>query len=156
MTDHEKVVAIERLRENQTGIENKHFKPKQLKECLLDPQTWMIFVITAAANVSNGATSTYSSTIIKSFGFTSEETTLINIPGGVIAILTIFTMTYISGRTSYRGYPLIGVLSSGVLGSALLAWAPNHAGQLAGNYILNMVGTCETPLFTSPLSKATT
>ena len=35
----EKVAAVERLRENQTGVENKHFKPYQVAQCLTDPQT---------------------------------------------------------------------------------------------------------------------
>ena len=30
LTHAERVAAVERLRENQTGVENKHFKPYQL------------------------------------------------------------------------------------------------------------------------------
>ncbi|EGD88685.2 uncharacterized protein TERG_04931 [Trichophyton rubrum CBS 118892] len=40
LTEAEKVYAIERLRENQTGVENKHFKIKQFKEVFEDPQTF--------------------------------------------------------------------------------------------------------------------
>lgn len=44
----EKIWAIERLRENQTGIENKHFKPHQALECFRDPQTWLLSLIPSA------------------------------------------------------------------------------------------------------------
>ena len=59
LTHEEKVWAIERLRENQTGIENKHFKFAQVIECFADPQTWLLSLITIASNVPNGAVSSY-------------------------------------------------------------------------------------------------
>lgn len=38
----DRVLAIERVRSNQQGIGNKHFKFYQLKEALLDPLAWAI------------------------------------------------------------------------------------------------------------------
>jgi hypothetical protein len=75
----EKVWAIERLRENQTGtwaspsnsmpltfsgIENTQFKWHQVVECMKDPQTWMLSLITVSSNVPNGAVSSYQATLI--------------------------------------------------------------------------------------------
>jgi MFS family permease len=77
----EKIWAIERLRENQTGIENKHFKPHQALECFRDSQTWLLGLITVCSNVPNGAVSSYQATIIKGFGYTSEQTALLSLPG---------------------------------------------------------------------------
>ena len=42
LTHAEKIMAVERLRENNTGIENKHFKPYQFLEALRDPQVWLL------------------------------------------------------------------------------------------------------------------
>ena len=64
-TAEEKVWAIERVRANQTGIENKHFKPRQAWECLADPHTWMLCIITITANVPGGAIGSYQATIIR-------------------------------------------------------------------------------------------
>lgn len=50
----EKVVAVERLRGNQTGIENKHFKGAQMRECFSDVQTWLLCAITVSSSVSLG------------------------------------------------------------------------------------------------------
>ncbi len=69
LTAEEKAWAIERLRENLTGIENKRFKTKQAIECLLDPQTWMLSFITILISVPNGAISSYQATIIKGYLF---------------------------------------------------------------------------------------
>lgn len=65
LTHSEKIFAIERLRSNKTGIENKTFKVDQMVECLKDPHTWMISLLTVSSNVTNGAVSSFQATIIK-------------------------------------------------------------------------------------------
>lgn len=65
LTHGEKVFAIERLRSNKTGIENKTFKVSQMVECLKDPHTWMVSFLTVSSNVTNGAVSSFQATIIK-------------------------------------------------------------------------------------------
>lgn len=61
----EKIFAIERLRSNKTGIENKHFKSAQAIECIKSPYTWLISLHTASSSVVNGAVSSFQATIIK-------------------------------------------------------------------------------------------
>ena len=65
LTHDEKVLTIERLRGNMTGIENTTFKVPQMMETLKDPKTWLITVIILAGNVPTGAAGSYSSTLIK-------------------------------------------------------------------------------------------
>lgn len=143
LTNDEKVWAIERLRENKTGIENKHFKAYQAWECFKDPQTWLISLITISSNVPNGAVSSYQATIIQSFGYTSKETALLSIPSGVIGAISVLSATYMAGRYNLRG-PVIIVylLIGGVVGGCLLAFTAddNKGGKLAGNYLTNIVG----------------
>ena len=64
LTSDEKVVAIERLRSNQTGIENRTFKVDQMMEALKDFKTWMIVIVILAANVPTGMTNIYTATVI--------------------------------------------------------------------------------------------
>lgn len=65
LSHEEKIFAIERLRSNRTGIENKTFKVHQMVECLRDPHTWIISLITVSSSVTNGAVSSFQATIIK-------------------------------------------------------------------------------------------
>jgi len=65
LTHEEKVFAIERVRSNQTGIENKKFKLKQALSSLWDPQIWLLFLITSISNVPNAATGSFGSIIIE-------------------------------------------------------------------------------------------
>lgn len=64
LSDHEKYFIIERVRDNQTGIENKKLKWKQVKEVLVDYRTWLLSLIVISTNIPNGAVSSFQSIII--------------------------------------------------------------------------------------------
>lgn len=144
LTHEEKVWAVLRLRENQTGIENTHFKPQQMIECFLDPQTWLLCLITIASSVPNGAVSSYQATIIKNFGYDSKTTALLSIPSGAVGIVSILISTQLAGRFNQRGLQVVVLLLiGGVLGGSLMAFLPtnNRAGKLMGNYLTNAIGS---------------
>lgn len=54
LTEHERALAVDRVKSNNTGIENKEFKVKQLYEALLDVKTWLLFLFAVASNAPNG------------------------------------------------------------------------------------------------------
>ncbi|KAK6080011.1 major facilitator superfamily transporter [Seiridium cupressi] len=144
LTREEKIWAIERVRENQTGIENKHFKMYQVLECFKDPQTWLLSLITISSSVPNGAVSSYQATIIKGFGYTSKQTALLSIPSGVVACVAVISSGLAASRFNMRG-PIIVVivLIGGILGGCLLAFSPTSSkgGLLAGQYLTNVIGS---------------
>jgi len=142
LTRNEKVWAIERLRANQTGVENKQFKWPQFIGCFTDPQTYLLILITISSNVPNGAVSSFQATIIKGFGYTSKETALLSIPGGVVSVISILAATTCAGRFNQRGLNIVCLLIPGIIGAALMAFLPedNKAGKLIGNYMTNCIG----------------
>jgi MFS family permease len=154
MTSHlsheEKIWAITRLRENGTGIENKHFKKEQVLEVFKDPQTYLISIIMTAINVPNGAISSFSALIIQSFGFTTKQTELLTIPGGAISVGIILIATHLAGKYDQRCLCMIGVLLGSLLGACLLAFSRDDmkAAKLAGNYMTNFI-TAAYPLLYS-------
>ena len=68
LTKEQKVVAVERMRWEQIGLENKTVKMEQIKEALTDPKTWFYVSITFLCNFTNGAVTGFGSIIVKSFG----------------------------------------------------------------------------------------
>lgn len=44
-SEEDKHLMVERVRSNQTGLQNRTFKPEQVKEALLDLQTWCYCLI---------------------------------------------------------------------------------------------------------------
>ncbi|TVY13479.1 putative transporter protein [Lachnellula arida] len=138
----EKIFAIERLRENKTGVENKTFKVKQAIECIMSPNTWLISLFTASSNVSNGALSSYQATIIKGLGYTSKQTALLSIPSGGVSIVSILAGTFVAGRTNSRALNSCALTIPSIIGGALMAFLPKNAGagKLVGNYMTNTGG----------------
>lgn len=59
LSPHERRIAVERLRDNQTGVENKQFKSYQLFEALRDPKTWLFFLMGVLQNTPNGGISNF-------------------------------------------------------------------------------------------------
>lgn len=50
----EKRVVVERLRGNQTGVENKHLKAYQVKEAFCDVKLYLFFLLGMVCNIPNG------------------------------------------------------------------------------------------------------
>lgn len=139
LTASERQEAIEHVKVNMTGIENKTFKPYQMKQALLDPQSWFLVFITILSMIDNGAVSNFSSIIISGFGYSNMESTILQIPSGAVSIIAVFVSTFLVGRYGYR-CSFIGILCiPSVLGAALLTALPknNRVGQLFGIYLLN-------------------
>lgn len=54
LSPEERLMAVQRIRQNQQGVGNKHFKMYQLKEALCDPMTWAFVAFSFLADVPNG------------------------------------------------------------------------------------------------------
>ncbi|EHK97935.1 putative Uncharacterized transporter [Glarea lozoyensis 74030] len=55
LTPEERLMAVERIRKNQQGVGNKHFKMYQLKEALADPMTWAFVFFALVADIPNAS-----------------------------------------------------------------------------------------------------
>ncbi|KAM0112384.1 hypothetical protein ACP6JB_001864 [Aspergillus fumigatus] len=76
LTPRERRIAVERLRENQTGVENKHLKPYQVLEAFMDYKLYIFFMLGCVCNIPNGGISNFGTLIIHGFGFSTLVTTL--------------------------------------------------------------------------------
>ncbi|KAM0712148.1 hypothetical protein Q7P37_011242 [Cladosporium fusiforme] len=138
----EKRVVVERLRDNQTGVENKHLKMYQVKEAFCDVKLYLFFVLGMVCNIPNGGISNFGTIIIKGFGFSTLVTTLMQIPYGAIIALSIllcvFANEYVekSGRQARTWFILLFLAPNiaGAFGLAFLA-ADNQAGRLVSYYL---------------------
>lgn len=60
----DQVLAVARVRINQQGIGNKHFKLYQVKEALLDPMPWAFFFYAFIADIPNGGITNFFSQMV--------------------------------------------------------------------------------------------
>ncbi|GAB7332495.1 hypothetical protein MBLNU13_g04289t1 [Cladosporium sp. NU13] len=142
LTLREKRVVVERLRGNQTGIENKHLKAYQVKEAFCDVKLYLFFLLGMVCNIPNGGISNFGTIIIKGFGFSTLVTTLMQIPYGAIIALSIlicvFANEYVekTGRQA-RSWFILLFLAPNIAGAFGLAFldANNQAGRLVSYYL---------------------
>jgi hypothetical protein len=141
LNEREKLVAIERIRENKTGIKNNTFKWEQCKEAILDPQIWLLCIIEFVGCLPAGGIQNFGNLILESFGFTSFQTVLINMPSGAIQGITLIVSGLIVGMVpnSACHVQTIAMIPC-VIGTALVHTLPNHpdstrAGKLVAFWI---------------------
>ncbi|KAJ5896760.1 transporter [Penicillium subrubescens] len=133
----DRVLAVARVRINQQGIGNKHFKMYQVKEALLDPMTWAFFFYALIADIPNGGITNFFSQLITSFGFTKEESLILGVPGGAVEVIALVLNGYMGHITNQRLLCSLGGLVSALIGIILIVALPesNNIGRLIGYYM---------------------
>lgn len=142
-TSRERYIAVARMRENNAGVRNTHFKASQLRELLLDVKFWLLFATAFCMLVVNGPVSTFTPIIINQLGFSGLNSLLLVMPAGAI-IGTIELMTpFIAMK--YKGWRcwLVAITVSVSLLACCLLWQlpiSSTGGRLFAVYILASYG----------------
>ncbi|KAG6868696.1 hypothetical protein C0993_011926 [Termitomyces sp. T159_Od127] len=123
LTPEERVKVVQRIKANQSGVENKHWKQEQFVEALRDPKTWLLALFVASANLFNAVTN-QRQIIVKQFGYTLGQTTLLGTVDGAVEILVIFGVVSL---IPYLGHCYSAILSfiPPVIGGILLITLPS-------------------------------
>ncbi|KAF7192467.1 putative transporter, partial [Pseudocercospora fuligena] len=96
----ERQLVLARVKENNTGLENKQWKLEQFIEALTDIKTWLLFIFAVTSNSPNGGLTNFQSLIIKGMGFSTLQTTLIQMPSGAVQFVVCTGATYFASRYS--------------------------------------------------------
>lgn len=96
--EDDKRLLIERVRHNETGIQNKQYKRYQAVEALLDPFVWCIVMLIVTANLVIGGLGVFSNLIISQFGFSLLQTNLLNIAQGALTIIVMIGGAQVSQK----------------------------------------------------------
>ncbi|OBT75522.1 hypothetical protein VF21_04957 [Pseudogymnoascus sp. 05NY08] len=141
LSEPEKAALLKHVSINQTGIQNKNFKMRQVLEVLADPQLWLLTICTICTSVSSGVITTYSATLIQSFGFTPKRTALLNMPSGVVSIAAALIVGFGVRKSENRWAWLVLCCIPGMIGGGLMSFMPasNRAALLAGIYLVNAI-----------------
>ena len=136
LSKEDRRLCIERVRVNQQGIGNKHFKAYQLKEALLDPLTWAFVFYALTADIPNGGISNFFSQLIVGFGYTPEQSLLYGTPGGAVEVVMLIVCGYLGDRYKNRLLICCSGLILSIMGVVLIVALPlsNNKGRLAGYY----------------------
>ncbi|THH33779.1 hypothetical protein EUX98_g426 [Antrodiella citrinella] len=150
LTPEERIAALERVRDDQGGTENKTLKKDQVLEALTDVRTWLIVLTTMLTSIPNGGLSNFSNIIIKGFGYTSRQTLILSTPSGAIASLTVMLCGWYSDRKNERMIPIIFSIIPTIIGAAILIGL-NDSGQkgalLFAVYIIGTFGSALSTIY---------
>ncbi|BAE66559.1 unnamed protein product [Aspergillus oryzae RIB40] len=129
----------QRLRDDQAGVGQKVFRWGSVMEAFGDLQSWLLVVLTILITIPSGVITTFSSILIKDFGYTSKQSALLNMPSGVVSIAATTLSTWAIARGFSRWLAIDVLLIPTLLGSCLMSFLPrsNQAGCLVGIYMVN-------------------
>ncbi|GFZ50389.1 hypothetical protein JCM24511_08146 [Saitozyma sp. JCM 24511] len=151
LTPQERLWAVERLRNNNTGVETKEIKWNQVLECIVSPSVWLFIAVTFCVNVGASVTNTFGPLIIKGFGFDARQTILLNIPFGFVQAAVCVLGSILAARFGYKGVVIISFMLPCVLGAGLLyglgRTANFQGGLLFGYYCIGFLFGCNPLIY---------
>lgn len=98
-SEEDKRLMVERLRSNQTGIQNKKFRAYQVWEALSDPQMWCYCAVQLFTTLPTSGLGAFFGIIISSFNFTILQTQLLAMVLGAYIIVILLSSAWLVKKT---------------------------------------------------------
>ena len=139
LTEEEKAYVQATLAADQSGSGKRVFRADFLKETFLDLQVWLLFILTVLIAIPSGVITTFSSTLIRGFGFSPKESALLGMPSGVVSVCATLLCTFLVLKRFPRWLGVIAMMVPTMIGAGLMSFLPtsNRGGVLAGIYLIN-------------------
>ncbi|CAI0643177.1 unnamed protein product [Colletotrichum noveboracense] len=142
-SERERYILVARLRSNNSGVRNTHYKMDQVGELALDMKFWLVFAVAFLCMIANGPISTFVPIIINGFGFSTLNSLLLTMPAGAYGGTVQLVMPYVAYKfKNCRTWVIFGAQLGTTLAAILLWLLPRSAkgGLLFAAYILPSVG----------------
>lgn len=143
LNHREKQIAIDRIRGNHQGIGSRVWKWEQFFEAFRDPRTYLYVLFSLLMNIPNGGITSFGSIVIKSFGFSTRLSLLLNMPTGVVDIFCKLTFTWLSDKFLDRTlFAFIAILIP-MIGGIMMITIPlsSQTALLVGYYFIGAAGS---------------
>ncbi|TQB68316.1 hypothetical protein MPDQ_003601 [Monascus purpureus] len=98
-TEEDKHLMVERVRSNQTGLQNKSFRAYQIWEAFRDPQTWCYCAIQMFTTLPTSGLGAFANIIISGFNFTILQTQLLAMVLGFYIIVVLLSSAWLVKKT---------------------------------------------------------
>ncbi|MCJ1309606.1 hypothetical protein MMC25_003266 [Agyrium rufum] len=145
-TDAEKVAVLMRVKDNQSGTQNAHIKKDQVIETLKDPRVWLICLATMLSSIPNGGISNFSSILLTTFGYTSQQALILNTPSGAVGTVFVLLVGWLSDKLRDRSLVMLICILPTILGAGLMIGLDpngipnNKPGLLAASFLTGTFG----------------
>ncbi|KAJ5689527.1 hypothetical protein N7462_003919 [Penicillium macrosclerotiorum] len=130
-SESDRVLMIERVRANQTGIQNRKFKREHVYEAARDPQIWLYILIQIIIQIPTGGLGSFSTILIKNFGFTELQTELLSMVNGAVQCVVLLGAAWLSRHYKQTILFQLAFLLPNIAGTtALMAVPISHATRI--------------------------
>lgn len=119
-SEEDKKLMVERVRSNQTGLQNKKWKKSQVYEALRDPQTYCYFFIQFLTSLPTSGLGAFANIIIKSFGFSTLQTQLLSMVLGGYLIFLLLSSSWLATRYHQNIFFMICYVIPSIIGTVVL------------------------------------
>lgn len=149
LTRDEKLAVLRTVRDNQTGTISHKVKMSHIKEILFhDPLTWPLFLLCLVSQIVTGAVGSFSVTITLSFGFSSKESALLQVPTGTIIALIIYISSMLVAKFGHIATIMASMFIPSIIGCIVMLTMDIHKHPLANLFSLYLLysGSCTITL----------
>ncbi|KAL1640822.1 hypothetical protein SLS58_006645 [Diplodia intermedia] len=140
-SEDDKRLMIERVRSNQTGLQNKTFRWDHVREAFTDPQLYCYCLIAICTTLPTSGLGAFANIIITGFKFTTLQTQLLSMVLGAYIIIVLLSSTWLVKKTQ-QNLIIMGVfVIPSFVGTIVLLSVQNtgkaqQAGLLISYYIV--------------------
>ncbi|RDW65147.1 hypothetical protein BP5796_09839 [Coleophoma crateriformis] len=128
LTERQKMIAVERLRQNRTGVKTTKFKWSQAWEALRDPQVILLALYVGIGEIYNIGGS-FLPLILQGLGFSGLTTTILTMPGQVVQISSLLiggVLSYLFRNQNRRLCIILLLLAPTYAGCIMLQAVPQN------------------------------
>jgi hypothetical protein len=107
-SEEDKHLMVERVRDNQTGLQSRKFRKDHAIEALKDPQVYGYALIALTTTLPTSGLGAFQGIIISSFGFTVLQTQLLAMVLGFYIIIVLLGSVWIVKKTKQNLLVMLG------------------------------------------------
>ncbi|KAI9368653.1 major facilitator superfamily domain-containing protein [Aspergillus egyptiacus] len=124
-SEEDKRLMVERVRSNQTGLQNKQFRAYQLWEAARDPQVYCYMAIQVFTTLPTSGLGAFANIIIEGFEFSVLQTQLLAMVLGFYIIIVLLSSAFLVKKTGQNLYVMLGFLAPSYIGTIVLMTVEN-------------------------------
>ncbi len=139
LSETERKQVVVRIRGNQQGFGNKHFKKYQFIEAFKDIRTYLYFIGGITSCIPNGGMQSFSSIVMtEDFGYTKIHALLMDMPAGAVKLVALPLFGLMSRWIPHRMAIASVVMVLVDIFTCMFAFASNDKARLAGYYLISI------------------
>ncbi|KIM96044.1 hypothetical protein OIDMADRAFT_170696 [Oidiodendron maius Zn] len=125
-SEEDKHLMVERVRVNQTGIQNRRFRKEQMWEAFKDHQTWCYCGIAIFTTLPTSGLGAFANIIITGFKFTVLQTQLLAMVLGFYIIIVLLSSVWLVKKYHQNLLVMLAFVIPSFIGTIVLMTVVNH------------------------------